>query len=263
MRIQSSIRNVVVLMTCLVALPLLVTGQAGQSLPMSEIVSRMTKVQDEAHARGVAYSVTREYQLSDAGSSTPSSQVVAEINFVPPGAKDYSIVKSEGSDRGRSIVRKVLDHETEMAGRSEEHEVSARNYDFALLGREMLNGRECYVLQLTPRRQEVELIRGKAWVDAQDFGIRRMQGSPAKDPSMWIKNLTVTIDYGQVNGVWIATATKAIADLHFAGTHVLTSRELDLRTATASAHKQPPSTSQSRSYNAQRDAANAATWVAR
>ena len=86
-------------------------------------------------------------------------------------AKDYSIVKSEGSDRGKSIVRKVLDHESEMANHSDEHAVTARNYDFALLGRELVNGRDCYVLQLSPRRQAVELIRGKAWVDANSFTV--------------------------------------------------------------------------------------------
>ena len=67
-----------------------------------------------------------------------------------------------------------------MAAHAEQHEVTPRNYDFALLGRETIEGHDCYVLQLMPKRQAVELIRGKAWVDAGDFTIRRMEGSPAK-----------------------------------------------------------------------------------
>lgn len=232
----------------------------ARSLTLDQIVNQMTQAQAESRDRDLAYSITREYQLSAQGATSPSSQVVAEINFVPPSAKDYSIVKSEGSDRGKSIVRKVLDHESEMANHSDEHAVTARNYDFALLGRELVNGRDCYVLQLSPRRQAVELIRGKAWVDANSFSLRRMEGTPAKSPSMWIKNLTVTIDYDNVSGIWVATSTKAVADLRFAGTHVLTSRELDVRTAAVSARTRPPARVPSRS-NRQRAASSAAEWV--
>ncbi|MGC2112804.1 MAG: outer membrane lipoprotein-sorting protein [Candidatus Korobacteraceae bacterium] len=249
-----------VLLACCTAAPLLSWCQA-RPLTLGEIVSRMTRAQAESRDRDLAYSITREYQLSAQGAASPSSQVVAEINFVPPSAKDYSIVKSEGSDRGKSIVRKVLEHESQMASHSEEHAVTARNYDFALLGRETVNGRDCYVLQLSPRREAVDLIRGKAWVDANNFALRRMEGSPVKSPSMWIKNLTVTIDYENVNGIWVATATKAVADLRFVGKHMLTSRELEVRTATVSARNRPPGRVPSRS-NAQRAASRAATWIA-
>jgi outer membrane lipoprotein-sorting protein len=256
----SSIRKVALLLACCAAAPLLSWCQA-RTLTLQEIVSRMTQAQADGRDRDIAYSITREYQLSAQGAPSPSSLVVAEINFVPPSAKDYSIVTSEGSERGKSIVRKVLDHEAEMASHSEEHAVTARNYEFALLGREMLEGRDCYVLQLTPKREAVELIRGKAWVDATNFTLRRMQGSPAKSPSMWIKNLTVTIDYDNVNGIWVATSTKAVADLRFVGKHVLTSRELEVRTATESARNRPPGRVSSRS-NAQGAASRAATWIA-
>jgi outer membrane lipoprotein-sorting protein len=63
---------------------------------------------------------------------------------------------------------------------------SSRNYDFALLGRETIDGHDCYVLQLRPKRQTVELINGKAWVDAHDFALRRIAGVTAKSPSLWL-----------------------------------------------------------------------------
>ena len=256
MRILFSIWKVALVAACCAATPLLSWCQAHE-LKLDEIIHRMSVVQAAERDNGVAYSITREYQLSPEGATHPASDVIAEINFVPPAAKDYSIVKSEGSDRGRGIVRKILDHETQMAGHSEDHAVTTRNYDFALLGRETVNGRDCYVLQLSPKREAVELIRGKAWVDAGDFTIRRMEGSPAKSPSMWIRNLTITIDYDKVSGILVATSTKAVADLRFVGTHVLTSRELDLQTASESARNQSPNRS-----NARRAASRAATWIA-
>jgi outer membrane lipoprotein-sorting protein len=235
-------------------------GQS-KSLSLNQILSRMQQSETESREQSVAYSVTREYQLSPAGAPRPSSDVVAQVNFVPPAAKDYSIVKSEGSDRGTSIVRKVLDHEAQMAGHSELHEISPRNYDFLLLGREALDGHDCYVLQLSPKRQAVELVKGKAWVDADSFVLRKIEGATAKSPSLWIKNLNVTIDYGQVNGVWVQTSTQAVADVRFAGPHVLTSRELDVRRSSLSAQARPVRTHQRR--NIRHIPSDAAAWVAR
>lgn len=235
----------------------------GQSanLTLDQILANMQRAETSFHEQGTAYTVIREYQLSAQGAQRPSSDVVAQVNVLSPSAKDYSIVKSEGSDRGASIVRKVLDHETQMAGQNDQHEISRRNYDFALLGRETVDGHDCYVLQLKPKRQVVELINGKAWIDAQNFAMRQIQGSTAKNPSMWLKGLTLTINYGQVNGVWVQTSTQAVADVRFAGPHVLTSRELDVRPALLSA--QAKAQWQARQHRNHHAEADAAAWMAR
>lgn len=262
MRALSPTRIAFLLFAFGVATPVLSQGQSP-TLPLAGIVSRMEQAQVESRQQDTAYVVTREYQLSALGNQNPSSSVIAQVNFVPPAAKDYTILKSEGSSRGESIVRKVLDHESQMATHAEEHEVSTRNYDFALLGHETIDGHDCYVLQLMPKREATELIRGRAWVDAADFAIRRMQGSPAKGPSLWIKNLAVTINYGEVDGIRVATSTKSVADIRFAGTHVLTSRELDVRTSAVSARNQTPAFEASQRSGARHAAADTAVWVAR
>ena len=171
--------------------------------------------QAEAAGRdhSVPYTVTREYQLSSENAQQPKSQVVAQINFVPPSQKDYTVRKIEGSDRGMDIVRRVLEHESQMATHAESHQLNPRNYQFALVGQEAVEGHNCYVLQLTPNRHEPELVNGKAWVDASSFQVRRIEGTPAKSPSWWIHNLHVTINYGAVQGIWTQLATKAVADV--------------------------------------------------
>jgi hypothetical protein len=223
----------------------------------------MQQAEAELHPQGVAYTVTREYQLSAAGEQQPNSDVVAQVNFVSSAATDFSITRSEGSDRGTGIVRKVLDHETQMASHPELHNLSPGNYDFALLAQEAVDGHRCYVLQLKPKREAVELIDGKAWVDADDFSVRKIQGRTAKNPSLWIKNLNLTINFGEVNGVWVQTSTQAVADVRFAGPHVLTSRELDVRLATISAQAQPPARVHQQRRNNRHVITDSAAWVAR
>jgi hypothetical protein len=263
MQVKSSITRLVVLaVSAFAAFPLFCWSQTS-NLRLDQILPRIQQARAVEHDRSIAYTVTREYQLSAQGSAEANSNVVAQVNFIPPGQKDYTIIKSEGSDRGTGIVRKVLDHETSMATHSDGHELTAANYDFVLLGRETIDGHDCYVLGISPKREAVELVRGRAWVDARNFEVRRIAGETSKNPSFWIKKLNVTVNYGEVNGVWLQTSTKAIADVRVAGPHVLTSRELDVQRTTASARTQAPSTVPSQHSNAQRNVANAATWVAR
>ena len=240
------------------AATLLVADRESSARSDSQSGATSSDVGTESH---IPYTVTREYELKAEGAAKANSNVVAQVNFVPPAQKDYMIVKAEGSDRGTGIVRKVLDHETSMATQSDGHELTPANYDFALLGRETVDGHECYVLGLSPKREAVELVRGKAWVDASSFDIRRIAGETAKTPSFWIKKLNVTLNYGEVNGIWVQTSTQAIADVRVAGPHVLTSRELDVQRATFSARTQAPASV--RTKRSRRDVADVATWVPR
>ncbi len=262
MSVFTSTRLAFLLVSFLGTLPLLSWSQT-QTLGLEQILTRMDQVRATDHDHSVAYTVTREYHLTAQGSDQADSQVVAQVNFTPPGAKDYTIVKSQGGDRATGIVRKVLDQESSMAGHAQSHEVSAQNYNIALAGRDMIDGHDCYVLQLTPKRDAVELVRGKAWVDARSFELRRIAGKTAKSPSFWIKNLDVTVNYDEVKGVWLQTSTQATADVRIAGPHVLTSRELDVQTGTFSASARPPAKAASRRLNAHRTVADAATWVPR
>jgi hypothetical protein len=259
MKVLSTRRLSLICALCCI-LPFACVAQS-KPITLDQILAGVQQTETE-HQQDGAYTVTREYQLSAAGQQQPNSDVVAQVNFVSSAATDFSITKSEGSGRGTGIVRKVLDHETQMASHPELHSISPANYDFALLGEEAVDGHKCYVLQLKPKRQAVELIDGKAWIDTDDFSVRRVQGRTAKSPSLWIKNLNLTINLGKVDGVWVQTSTQAVADVRLVGPHVLTSRELDVRRATISAQAQPPARVHQR-RNSRHVIADSAAWLAR
>jgi outer membrane lipoprotein-sorting protein len=261
MQVSSTMRSVAVLASTICAWAMVCAGQTN--LNIGQIVDRIQQARTVEHDRSIAYTVTREYQLQAKGAPQANSQVVAQVSFVPPTAKEYTIVKSEGSDRGTGIVRKVLDHEVTMATHADANEVSPANYDFTLIGHDIIDGHDCYLLGITPKREAVELVRGRAWVDAKTFAIRRIQGQTAKNPSFWIKNLNVTLNYAEVKGVWVQTSTQAVADVRIAGPHVLSSRELDVQRATVSARSQTPSKVRPQRSTGHRAVADAATWVAR
>jgi hypothetical protein len=193
---------------------------------VNTIVGRMqTAMAGRNHDR--AYSVTREYTLAPED-PTKSSKVVAEINSVPPGKKDYTITQGEG--QAEKVVRKVLDHEVEPAEKHADAELTPGNYEFAYLGTEAIDGHRCYVVQLTPRHDGKEMVNGKVWVDADSYLVRQLAGTPTKTPSWWIKDLQVTLHYRDIEGLWLQDRSEAIAQVRLVGKHTLTARALDVRT---------------------------------
>jgi len=208
-----------------------VASAIGGALPgLPEIVSRLTAVQLQNHQLGRAYTVVREYELLNRKQAQPSS-VTAEVSIVPPDSKQYTIRSTQGGGSGEHLVRRVLDHEVEIAPAWRETALTEENYNFQLLGRENVDGYDCIVLGLVPRRESRDLIRGRAWIDAASFNIRRLVGSPAKNPSWWVKRLEITLDFSPIMGIWMQTAFTAHAEVRLFGEHFFVGREVQVRTA--------------------------------
>ena len=79
------------------------------------------------------------------------------------------------------------------------------------MGTETLDGREGYVLEISPLTQNKFLIRGRIWVDADDFAIARVEGTPAQNPSFWIRSVHVLQRYHRVGRFWLPAANDSRA----------------------------------------------------
>ena len=100
------------------------------------ILQGMEDVQHHDPAQSRPYEVTREYKVFRADDKQPTSEVMAQINFVPPDMKKYNITQARGNSRGEKIVRELLDRETESAKKGRGSEINRTNYDFVFLRRE-------------------------------------------------------------------------------------------------------------------------------
>jgi len=203
------------------------SAEGPSALDLDAIVLRMEREQVQNRLRTQAYTVEREYQLLGDDDKL-LSQVTAAVSYQPPKTKDYSIQAASGSGQGKKLVRKVLEHERATARTPEAAEVSRRNYRFRLLRSERLDGQDCFVLALEPLREDKNLIAGEAWVDQKTFLLRRVEGTPAKSPSWWLKDVRVTMSYAPVGegDVWLQTATFAEAKVRFFGRRALASRNV-------------------------------------
>ena len=119
-----------------------------------------------------------------------------------------------------------------MASSWKESALTEENYEFELLGKEMVDGHDCFVPKLTPSRDSRDLVRGQAWVDAKSFNVRRIEGA-IRPPSWWLKHVEVTMKFSQVMGMWLQTAFVAKADVRFLGEHTLTAENVQTSTGDA------------------------------
>lgn len=213
-------------------------AQGGATQPdTNSIVNAMLKAQQENKSRVRPFTVKRNYLLLDK-QAQQKAQVVATITTLPPDSKEYEIEHSSGG-MGEKVLRDVLSKETEPPKDAQKKEITRENYNFQLLGQESLDGKHCYILGLNPKREDKDLIKGKIWVDAETYNIRRLEGSPVKNPSWWIHDLNILMQFAEVDGMWLRTSLHAVANVRFKGKYVMESHDLEYRFTEETASRQP------------------------
>jgi hypothetical protein len=200
------------------------------------ILQSIEHAQQQNRAQSRPYQVTRQYRVFRADDKRPISEVTAQINFTPPDTKTYRITQASGNSRGEKIVRAILDQEADAAKNSDNSQVSLRNYDFVFLRRENFGIIPEYVLLIIPKRKAKTLLLGQIWVDANTFRIRRIEGVPTKNPSIWIKNIHLTMQFADVRGVWMPISFDAIASVRFVGQYTLTGADVEMPTSSFNEH---------------------------
>jgi hypothetical protein len=198
-------------------------AEAGVPSPdLNLILPSLERVEQQNPARSRHYEVTRHYKAFHAGDTQPSAEVTAQISFAPPNTKAFKILQASGNPRGEKIVRGILEQETEPATAGQNRDISRLNYDFVFLRQENFGLIPEYVFRIVPKRKAKGLILGHIWVDKETFRIRRIEGVPVKSPSLWIKDIHLTLQYAEVNGMWISVSLDAIATVRLLGRYTLT-----------------------------------------
>jgi Outer membrane lipoprotein-sorting protein len=227
------------------------------------IVDRMQQAQAAVWPT-VPYQVVREYRLFGEKNPAPTSDVVAEVDYLPPDSKSFVIQQRLGSSRGEEVVRRILQHESHMTTRGRSWSAAAideLNYSFSYLGETTLDGNPCYLLGLSPKHREPELVRGQAWIDQRSYLVRQVEGQTAKNPSWWVKRVDVKLDFADVGGAWLQTNMEAAADVRFLGHQTLKAQTIEARVGDVVARKTAPTVHRSNRPAASRQGVPATVFV--
>ena len=181
-------------------------GLSAGPVPLSgdEVLARMETETGRRHDLLKRYSGSRQYTLQNARFGKEATVGIA-MKYLAPEGERYTVVNQSGSDKLIGIINSVMASEARASVPPENalHEVSAANYRVRLLGTEAVEGHTCYVLALTPRFKSKNLIVGKAWVDAENFGIVRLDGQFAASVSLLVGAPRLREDFVEVNGFWL------------------------------------------------------------
>jgi hypothetical protein len=183
---------------------------------LGKIVARMVAYrqwQDDALRE---YQAQRRFYAWNERFNIDSTLEVRTI-FRWPYSLQSTVLRQEGSTFIREhVFEKILAAETELASK-DEADIIPKNYDFVLLGKDGCGGERCWHLSMKPKRNDKYLLNGEIWLDATDYGICRIHGSPSKRVSLWVSKVDIDKRLRRINGIWLADRIESSSDIRFAG----------------------------------------------
>jgi negative regulator of sigma E activity len=185
-----------------------------------EIVNRMAAHDLARQGSMAGYAGMRRYVLENLHFHKRAEMLV-QVQGDRDGTKHFEIISEDGWKAAhKHVLHKMLESESETS--RPEMRVSTKlipeNYDFALIGTELVGGRPAYVLEINPKRNEKYLFRGRIWVDAEDYALARVEGKPAKKPSFWTKTVDFVQIYQKCGPLWFPLSTQSVTEAHLFGT---------------------------------------------
>ncbi len=203
---------------------------AGQSAdtaqPGDEIVNKLLDSNARRNAALQAYQGMRVYELEYQGFPAvhKHAQMTVRVIYHYPHQRELTIVSESGSKvLLNHVLHKLIAVEQETSGEKEhaDSEMNRVNYRFQYLGQKSAQGRDCYLLQVIPLRENKLLYDGKIWVDKNDFAIVQIDAQPAKPPSAWISQTRIEHEYGKIGEFWLPLRNRSTSKVRLGGKAVL------------------------------------------
>lgn len=204
------------------------SAETPRSLPPVDFIVSAMEHQNAARS-GIfsGYSVLRKYEVTN---RSRHAEMLVRMTCKADGERHFTILRESGSEAIRKhVFKKMLEEEAlaSSSGTRSKIQLTPDNYLFHLVGMDAIDGRSAYLLEVTPRVKRKYLIQGRIWVDAADFAISRVEGSPAKNPSFWTRNVHFVHDYKKVGPLWLAQSTRSVTKVFLFGTARLSITDRD------------------------------------
>jgi hypothetical protein len=198
----------------------LAAGDPGAQPPSAdEVVAKMIERDHKRQAALESYTSRRRYVLENERHHKRAEMLV-QMKCFKDGSKEFEIVSSAGWGGARKhVFPKLLSAEADASqpGSRERSRVIPQNYSFQMVGVETVNDHPAYVIELIPKTSNKYLMKGRIWVDAQEYAIVRIDGQPAKNPSFWVKSVHFVHTYGKEGPFWLPLSNNSVTDVRIFG----------------------------------------------
>lgn len=203
---------------------MMVSAQQPDTASVTLLVDAAVKARFE---NVVGYTVTEHYAVyRNEDEIHPVAEMTVLTTYKKDSGKSYTIVSQTGSDLIRNLVLgSILDNEKRInqPGIREGAWITSANYEMKLMpgGTQLLDGRNCLVLALTPKRKASYLIEGILWVDSKDGSIVQIQGTASKSSSLLTGTTQLMRQYAKMSGFSQAVHARAVSNSFMFGRTVV------------------------------------------
>jgi hypothetical protein len=194
-------------------------AQEAPILSADEVIAKLIDSNAQRDKLGAGYAGSRRYVLENERLNKRAEMLVS-VKCDPDGRKHFEVVSEEGwKSANKRVVHKMLESETETSQPQIRPTTSLapENYRFQVLGKDSLDARPVYVIQVVPKREDKYLFEGRIWVDAEEFAVVRIEGKPAKNPSFWTHSIHFVQQYHKSGRFWFPLSTESVTDARIVG----------------------------------------------
>ena len=195
-------------------------AESTQPLPTAdEVVARMIARDSERQSALYGYTGTRRYVLENKRRHKRAEMFV-HMSCMKDGSKQLDTVSENGWGGARKhVFSRLLQAEAEASkpGVRDRSRVLPENYTFEMVGIRTIDQRPAYEIELAPKSNNQYLMRGRIWIDADEYAIVRMEGEPAKNPSFWIKSVHFVRTYRKYGAFWFPASNLSVSNVRIFG----------------------------------------------
>jgi hypothetical protein len=196
-------------------------GAGAQTLSADEIVVRMMQHDAARRAALTEYASERTYRMEYKGPIGERQALMrVKMEFAAPDRKRFTVVSESGSTIFcHQVLRKLMEGEQEGALEANRLRsmLSPENYHLRLAGEERLDGRDAWVLEVTPREENRFNYKGMVWVSKTDYAVMRIVGSPARNPSWLMGTSKFDYRYQKSGDFWLPEHNDTLSHLRIGG----------------------------------------------
>jgi hypothetical protein len=192
-------------------------AQQAECVDPAEVIVKMEE-SNSTRRNGLEFCRSmRRYQAGNTRLNRQGSMLV-EMSQSVPGQKTFHVIERNGSRIIQSrVIEPIIDAERESSDRNgrRDADISRRNYSFTYAGRD--SDSDAYIFVAQPVKPNKYLFRGRIWIDARDFAIRRIEGEPARSPSFWVRRTHFVHEYASFGDFWFPVSNITEAELRIFG----------------------------------------------
>ncbi len=217
---SSSLRRAALLL--LIALSLL-TSPAAQAAEASAAGS--SDLAARAFARYIvnqAQAPAWDVETVEVDASLPAANTHGRMRAIRRlllGKPDYQVLELAGDKTVRQqVILRYLSAQTQQAELpASAVAITPVNYDFHYLGEVNREGVIAYAFGIKPRKKREGLIQGELWIDGETGAVVRESGRLVKNPSIFLKRVSVTRLTQLRDGVALDRVTYLTVDTRLIG----------------------------------------------